>query len=37
MFIPNRLSHAQFRLSKSSGEQEHVTRAAIVLLLVKSG
>ena len=36
MFIPNLLSQAQFRLSKSSQEQEHVTRAAIVPLLVKS-
>ena len=37
MFIPNRLSLTQFRLRKSSEEQEPVTRVAIVLLLVKRG
>ena len=34
MFIPNRLSQAQLRLSMNSEEQEHVKRAAIVPLLV---
>ena len=34
MLIPNRLSQTQFRLNKSSEEQEHATVAAIAPLLV---
>ena len=37
MFILNRLSEAQLRLSKSSEEPEHAIRAAIVPLRVRSG
>ena len=37
MFILNRLLQAQLRLSKSLEEPEHVIRAAIGPLRVKSG